>query len=196
MAKSKIWRKLFHLCGGSFFPIFAFVLPKEVLLVLLTLVTILFLGLDIVRFAFLDLNHWLFRHLAPLFREREHSQLTGSTYLLLSSLATFLLFERDIAIVALLFLAVGDPLAALVGEQMGRGGVLDKSLEGSLAYFLSSLALGVALARLGLFLSVPMVFAGAAAAALMEVLPLPTNDNLTIPLVSAATMALVRAITT
>jgi glycerol-3-phosphate acyltransferase PlsY len=126
-----------------------------------------------------------------MLRGRERSRFTGACYIFIASFIAFLAFERDIAVLALSFLAVGDATAALVGRYLGRTKVLGKTLEGDLSCFASCLIIGAFFYQAGLSITVPAFAAGAAGATLMESVPLPVNDNLTIPLVSGLIMTLV-----
>jgi len=124
-------------------------------------------------------------------KSEESHRMTGTSYLLLGSLATFVLFELDLAVGALFFLSVGDAAAAIVGQRLGRRRLFKKSLEGSLACLGSSLAVGASLAILSPSVSLAMAVAGAVSATVIELLPIPLDDNLTIPLFSAAIMKVV-----
>ncbi len=93
---------------------------------------------------------------------------------------------RPIAATALAYLAVGDAAAALVGRRFGRRRLGAKSLEGSLACFACCLGLGA----LALPQHPAAILGGAVAATLAEALPLPVDDNLSVPLVGAAVLAL------
>jgi glycerol-3-phosphate acyltransferase PlsY len=124
-------------------------------------------------------------------RERETTRPWSSTYVLLSALLVFWLFEKDISVVALCFLAVGDPAASIIGEKFGRRKIWGKSLEGTAACFLSCLVVGVFLANTVLSVSLLAILAGSFCAALVELLPLHLNDNFTIPILPAGVMTAV-----
>ena len=117
-------------------------------------------------------------------REAEKPTLMGSTYFLFSSILTILLFPKPIAIASLLILILSDTAAALVGKGFGRIPVFGKTLEGSMAFFFSSLLIVWIYPGLG---RLSGSFA-ALGAALIEALPIPLDDNLTIPLVAGAIM--------
>lgn len=96
-----------------------------------------------------------------------------------------------------LVLAVGDSLCVLVGMRVGGKKLpynRSKSLEGTLAGFGSAFALSsaVLLAIFGLTASeaVPIAFAAAFTGILVETLPLPVDDNISIPLACALALAL------
>ncbi len=189
--KSKSWRSLWHLGGGSFFPVLALLITRQGLLIILTAITFIFVTWEVLRFASPRVNQWTMAHLGAILRAEERSRLTGTTYLLLSSLIVFLLFERYIAITSLLFLSIGDLLAAIIGERFGQRRVFNKSLEGSLACLVSCLLVGTLVSWLSPAMTLPVAVAGAISATVVELLPLPVNDNLSIPLSSAAIMTVV-----
>lgn len=55
-----------------------------------------------------------------LLREKEASAPTGSAYLLAAASIVFILCDKSIAAIALTFVAVGDPVAGMVGERWGK----------------------------------------------------------------------------
>ena len=121
--------------------------------------------------------------------------LTGSTTLLMSSLVCVLIFQKHIAVAALCFLIVGDTMAALVGKTYGRIKVFRKTLEGSLACLLTCIIV-VLIIRPYLDAQNPLPanigfvvgFIGAVVATLVELLPIPLDDNFLIPILSGAAM--------
>ena len=188
--QSKPWRRLWHLIGGSFFPILALFVPKGILLIILGTVTAIFVVWGIVRLNAPRVNRWVVSHLGVILKEEERYRLTGTTYLLLSSLAVFLLFEKYVAIASLLFLSIGDLMATVIGGKYGRRIVFNKSLEGSLACLATCLLIGMLMTRLSPTMVLPVAVVGAASATIVELLPIPIDDNLTIPLFSAGIMSL------
>ncbi len=117
-------------------------------------------------------------------REKEKGTLMGSTYFLFSSLLTILIFPKPIAIASLLILILSDTAAALVGKWVGGISVFGKTLEGSMAFLVSSLIIVWNYPQLNRFSG---SFA-ALGATLVELLPIRVDDNLTIPLVAGAIM--------
>ena len=112
--------------------------------------------------------------------------------MLIASLIAFLVFQRDIAVLALSFLAVGDPLATIAGKKIGKRKLLGKTLEGNLACFTSCVAIGSIFYYAGLNVPLLTILVGAIGATIMEALPLPINDNLTIPLFAGVVMAVMQ----
>ena len=152
------------------------------------------LVIEVARLKVPALERALVAFFDGLIRETERKHFSGIIYTTAGSLAAMLIARGDPAIVgaAILQLALGDAASALAGKAFGRtklfGGL--KSLEGCLAGlavgFASALACGV---RPG------AAFAAALAGSLAELLPTTPwfNDNLWIPVASAAVLRLVGA---
>ncbi len=194
----KARRRLWHLIGGSLFPILAFFVSEQTLLIALSAVTFAFLIMESIRLLSSRANELFFRYFHGMLKEEERRRPTGSSYLLVASLLAFLLFDRDVAIACLFFLAVGDPMAATFGEQLGSRrafgwGWHAWGWRGGLACFLSCLAIGLVLTQVGLDISPFLIVVGSAAAALITLLPWPIDDNLLIPLFSGGVMTLIIA---
>lgn len=185
-------RGLFHIVAGLSIPIAALFLPRIVLLMSLGVVTFVFLAFELIRFKAPAINRWFLSFFKPLLRETETSRLTGISYMLVASLIAFLVFQRDIAILALCFLAVGDAVAAIVGKQMGKRKLLGKTVEGDLACFVSCVAIGFIFYYAGLNIRLLTALVGSAGATVVEAMPLPINDNLTMPLFAGLVMTLMQ----
>jgi dolichol kinase len=117
-------------------------------------------------------------------REEEKSTFMGSTFFIFSTILTILLFPKTIAMVSLLILILSDTAAAIVGKGIGRIKIFGKTLEGSLAFFITSLLIIWIYPHLDRSLG----SLAALGATLIELLPIKVNDNLTIPLVAGAIM--------
>jgi dolichol kinase len=117
-------------------------------------------------------------------REKEESTLMGSTYFIFSTILTILLFPKSIAIASILILILSDTAAALIGKWIGRVKIFGKTLEGSMAFLITSLLIVWIYPHLSRF---PGSLA-ALGATLIELLPIKLNDNLSIPLVAGAIM--------
>jgi dolichol kinase len=117
-------------------------------------------------------------------REEEKSTFMGSTYFIFSTILTILLFPKSIAIASILVLILSDTAAALIGNWIGRVRIFGKTLEGSMAFFLTSLLIVWIYPNLNRFSG----SLAALGAALVEILPIRVNDNLSIPLVAGAIM--------
>jgi len=181
-------RRLFHLSVCLTLSILALIIPRDTFLWLLFALASLLLLVDIVRLTWFATNRLFIWVFGTLMRRQETHGLTGSIYVLIGCLLTMLLFDRDIAVAGMIFLGVGDAFAGMIGERWGRHKIFSKSLEGTTAFFVSSVAVGLVFQYVVLDISMMVLIVGALCAAIIELLPLPINDNLVIPLLSAAIM--------
>lgn len=183
-------RGAFHAAMGVAIAAAVLLAPRVPLLVILSAGTVIFVALDIARLRTPALNSQFSARFAPLMRQKEYNRLTGSSYFLIGSLIAALAFPAYTAAAAILFLSLGDSAATAIGLWRGRTRLRGKSLEGHLACFTVCLAVGGVFWGLS-YLPLPAAVAGAAAATLLEALPLAINDNVAIPVGSGLVMALV-----
>ena len=196
-------RKLFRMIGFLFPLLYLasghFLSPPFDRLPVLAILA-LFIGtmvfLESWRFRNPKVNRWMFEHFKGFTKDKERERISSTTLFLAAAALTILLFPRGVAIAALLFLTVGDPIAEIVGTRWGRLRILrEKTLEGALAGAGACFLAGVPLLLAdGLGLTLPLIAIGAAAAAVTELLPFPLDDNFTIPFGSALAMLAARAL--
>ena len=117
-------------------------------------------------------------------RPHEARRFSGGTYILAAGTLSAVLFPKPIAVAVLIYIILGDTAAVFVGRSIGRLRIGSKTVEGSIGFFLAALAGVLWIPTLPMELKV----IGAALAAVVEVLPIPADDNLTVPLVSGAVM--------
>lgn len=123
-----------------------------------------------------------------LMRPREAVSVTGATTLAVGLALTALLFPKGAALAGFLYVGLADAASAVVGRRWGNHRYGNgKSLEGSAAFFVTALLIGLALPGIGL------VLAGASALALtaVEAVTLPVDDNLFLPVAGAAVIRVI-----
>ncbi|MEK6950384.1 MAG: hypothetical protein AABX13_01535 [Nanoarchaeota archaeon] len=120
----------------------------------------------------------------------------GSIFFFIGVLLAVKLFERDIALAAIMVLTLGDSISHLFGAQFGS---LRNIFNGNSPKLLEGTLMGTVLGFLGALLFVPYLEAivGSAAAMIAEVVKVDFNeytldDNLIVPLVAGTVMLLVR----
>ncbi len=155
-------------------------------LIALTLTAI---AIDVVRIHDHRVRRFFGHFFGELIREHERFNLLGSTYLLIAALLAVEMFPPRVAAAALGFTILGDGMAALVGKGWGRRRFFKKSLEGAIGGLIACLAWAAGLAALGL-LPWGVVVLGALVASLVELLPIPLDDNLGITLFAGYAMNL------
>jgi diacylglycerol kinase (CTP) len=136
----------------------------------------------------------------PLLRDHERKSGTapGAFWLLLAAWVLMAQCPLDVSSLSLLFVSVGDPAASLFGMLCGDVFRLSngKTPFGTLAFVVTCLTSTAALHAMHppLLATLPVVsvVGSAMAAGLVELLPMPINDNLSIPLVSAVVLSALR----
>ena len=181
-------RRLFHLLTGlSLVLILAYSdRTKGVFLILsLFIVTII---IETIRLHLPVVNRLFFHYFHSLLRGEEEKKLTGTPYFLGGVLLSILLFDVDIALFSITILTVGDPAASTIGKRWGRYRIKGKSLEGSMAFFITTAVVGLILQRLWPGLPATVIIAGVVTGTLTELLSTKVNDNFLIPLTAAGAM--------
>jgi dolichol kinase len=184
LTRVEIQRKAVHLCGLAI-PIGYSLTSEETALIVVLALFLCFLFVDLLRHFHGGTASLFQKYMyGSVLREEEKARLMGSTYYLFSALLTILFFPRTIAIVSLLILILSDTCAALVGKGIGKIRIFRKSLEGTTAFFFCSLVIVLAYPQVDRLSGI----LGALGATVIEVLPVPLDDNLTIPFVAGAIM--------
>ena len=127
---------------GSVLPVIALFVSHDVIFWSAVAAAGVAVLLEVTRFGFGSANDLLLRYFGVFFKEKERQRVTGSTYLLIGTVGAFHFLDKTVAIIALLFLALGDPSAAMIGSRWGRLRVGGKTLEGSAAFLAVSLLVG------------------------------------------------------
>ena len=155
-------------------------------LITLTLIAI---TLDVIRIHDHRVRRFFTRFVGELLRDHEYFSLLGSTYLLIAALLAVEIFTLPVAAAALGFTILGDGVAALVGRRFGRIRFFGKTLEGAAGGLAACLVWASYLAALGT-LPWNVVLTGAVVASLVELLPIPLDDNLGVTLFAGYAMKL------
>ncbi|MCK4414086.1 MAG: phosphatidate cytidylyltransferase [Candidatus Eisenbacteria sp.] len=182
----EIGRKTIHLSGVSI-PIGYYFIEEPLGRAILATLTVLSFVIEVVRLNEPRMRSFFYIFFGRLIRDHERYNLLGGTYLLLSSLICVYAFRKPVAVAALGFLIVGDSVAALVGRSIGRTRIFGKTLEGSLACLLVCIGIAWLIPELGWHERI----VGAVMATLIELLPIPLDDNLRIPLAAGFAMTLI-----
>ena len=185
-----LWRWLFHMGAGSSIPLLGVFLSRDSMVVLLGVMAGVVVLLELARFAFPSLNTALVRCLLPLLKSAEEREVTGATYMILAALLAFIVFDRHVAVLALFFLSLGDPMAAFVGGRVRGIRLFGKSPLGSFAFVVVGLATAGAFSMGDLVAFQWALVVGVIIAAFVEFLPFPLDDNVTVPLISGGAMTL------
>jgi diacylglycerol kinase (CTP) len=184
-------RKTWHCGMGVFMALFYGVgFPKAVCVSILIIALAFFLTAEYARLRFPKLNAYAIKAMGPVMRKHEIDKMSGTPFYIGSVLLAIVIFPKSIAILSILFLAIGDPMSSIFGLTWGHKSYRfanGKSLIGtaagmgvcSLITFLYLMFTGVTL-----FPSLCIALAAGLAGGGAEMIPLEIDDNFSIPLVS------------
>lgn len=184
-----IARKLWHILGVGMIIWLYLSLPFEKALALGCFVTTGVLLFDSLRLYWPNFNSWLQRVFFLIMREGEKKKLTGMSFMTLGALLISILFPKEIVVLSLLFLGIGDPVASSIGIRFGKNKIGSKSLEGTLAAFITCTLISLIYLPIygnfghRIWLAVPLAGLWGALSELVQVKYL--DDNFTLPLFSS-----------
>ncbi len=189
-----VGRRVFHLVAASCTTLLALAIPEPAYMTLLGGGALLSLAVDVGRQRTGFFNRAYLGIFGSILKPAEATDITGATYLLIAAFFAFYFYGIEVALPVLMFVAVGDPAAALIGSRCPGPRVWGKSPLGILAFIAASLAVWAVLAAAGYGAWSWAVVITAGFAAAVEFLPLPLDDNLTVPLIAGGFMALARTV--
>ena len=190
-APPPVRRRVFHLIAASATTLLALAIPPPAYLTLIGAGALLALALDSARPRAPALNRLFLRIFGSMLKPAEVTEISGATWFLIAAFFAFHFYGPAVAVPALLFIAVGDPAAAIVGVRSPGPRWWGKSPVGGLGFITAALAAWAALCALGLGAWSWGIIAGAIIAAAVELAPIPLDDNLTVPLISGGAITLV-----
>jgi dolichol kinase len=181
--KDEIKRKSFHLL--SLFYIFGYwYLPKNIVILGLAVAMTIVILLEYIRFKFPKVNDFFKNNFKGFYRSEEAEKISGVVWTLSGAFIAIVLFpNKSMVFASLLYLAVGDVAAALVGRTIGRHKIFtSKSLEGSFACFSICFIIGL------LLFNIQFALIGAIVATLIEAIPWKLNDNFWMQIINAGVL--------
>ena len=191
--RDELYRKLIHLTSLSI-PIVYYFISKGTAALILAILAGSALIIDLARYLHPEIGKIFYRIFGFLLRQHEldhkKKNLNGATYVLISALISILIFPKIIFISAFAILIISDSLAALIGRKFGKRKFLFKSLEGTLAFFISACIVILFTPKIGSIKEEYLIgFIGAFVGAIVENISFRLiDDNLSIPLSVGFTM--------
>jgi dolichol kinase len=186
-------RKLIHL-SSLWIPLTYFYFGRSCMFCILLPMLFFVLVVDYVRNFFPSLAVFVNKYLSSIMRENEKEAFvfSGASYMLIAAAVTTLLFSKEIAIFSFSVLIISDTCAALVGKKFGRIRFLNKSLEGSVSFFISGLMVYYVLFKYyEIILPLSAVFLSVFTATIVELFSKKVNidDNISIPFSMAVVLS-------
>ncbi len=180
------WRNFFR-PFAILFPILYLYFDKKLILIFTGSLSAIFILIDLFRFGFKKANVFLFKKL--FIKKKEITVFSSLSFFMLACFISFLVFEKSIAIIAVVFLIFGDLFSKIFGLLFGQRKFFQQTWEGAMASLTACLIFGYLFIH---FLNFPflILFAGALSASIIEALPIGIDDNFTVALISGAIMYL------
>lgn len=180
----ELGRKSLHLLALSI-PLGMWWVGMPMALYLLAPTALLAVAADLLRSyseSFNTLIRWIFGSLMrpeELPEARTEVRFNGATCVLVGAVLMVVLFPLRVAVPVLAMAMLADAAAALVGRRLGRHswGSLSATVEGTAAFVVTGLAIMVCFPAVAFGPAATGVLVGA----MVEVLPLPINDNIRVP---------------
>jgi dolichol kinase len=193
----KVWaRKTYRIGVGSLFPLIYYFSPTRLLpLCFLLYFSGIMTVLEVLRRVAPGSYGVMVEHSKGILKEKP-GYLLGTTNFLLANLFCIIFFSKSIAIAALLFLTYGDALATIVGKKYGKIRIFrGKSLIGSGSFFVTSFVIGIILMFLPwMEIGFLTILIGSFVAAIVELLPIPLDDNLTVAPIACIVMEILQRV--
>ncbi len=183
---SEYKRKLIHLFNLAIPFSYLYVFPEKwVFVKLLSILMVLCIIFDILRHKVAWVKSLFTLFINSMLRGHEQEgKLTGATWVMIGAVISIILFSKPVAIIALIFMSLGDSAAGLIGQRYGKHKIWNKSWEGFFGGLFVCIIIGMNYSLLPMTISL----SGAVAAMVMEILPIPLDDNFKIPLGAGAIM--------
>ena len=182
------YRKATHIFSLAIPISYWYLIPeKNSASIVLAILTLVFIFFDSLRLKSNFIKSFFAIFFNKMLKDHElKGGFTGATWVMISSTIVISVFSKNIAIISLLFLSIGDTVSGIFGKRFGRLKIGKKTFEGFIAGFSSCLLISYFYNPLAFYISATGAFFGM----LIETLPLPFDDNLKIPITSAVAMSL------
>jgi len=185
--KSEFARKAIHISNAIIPLSYLYLFQDKIdMIIILAFFLVLCFFIEIARQENYLVSIFFSKRLSFMMRDLEKKgEITGATWVFVGALFTVLLIPYPYSIYALLFLSVGDTFAAIIGMKFPFIRVGGKTISGSISGFIACVIAGLII---DISISYQILLFGAFMAMLIELLPLPINDNVSIPIFSGLSM--------
>jgi dolichol kinase len=191
-------RKAWHMAMGTFIcSVYLSGISVSLGVLILAAFLALTLSVEAARLRIPAFNERIVKIWSPLMRSCEVNRVTGIPYYILACLLAVAIFPKPVAILSILYLAFGDPFASIFGILFGAKSIRfasGKSLIGTLGGIGACTIAGLIYLNT---LDMPpaqvigISLIGGIVGGCAELLPLDTDDNFSIPMVSGFTLWLI-----
>ena len=178
--KQEVYRKFIHL-SSSIIPISLLLFDITLIRSIIVVLAVIFPLIDLLRQKNKVIKLVYNKFFSYVTRAIESNSITGATYVFIGAAIVAILFPPKIAEISLFIMSFSDSFAAIIGIKFGNTKLLNKSLEGSTAFFITSLIILFAFG-----VSPLLSLITAITATYVELIASPKlNDNIFIPLTAS-----------
>lgn len=192
--EKELIRKSIHLTSLLICFIYYYVSSEFALQVLIPVTSIVIL-VDLLRYYSEPFSRLFYQIFGPLLRRHEidkkKKNLNGASYVLIAVTLSVLIFPKAFVIPAIAVLILGDISAALIGRKYGKHKFLAKSLEGTIAFFITGCIVILFSPKIGIGIKEYLIgFVAVAFGAIAENISFGwMDDNFTIPITICLVMS-------
>lgn len=184
--KAELARKGIHLFSLSI-PIIYYFIERDRALEILVPITLFFLTIDLLRYYHKPTADLFYKIFGFMLRQHEQDQnskrFNGATNVLIAATLCVIIFPKLIVLTAFPILIISDSVAALFGRRFGKRKFMQKSVEGSTAFFLFALVVVYFTPKVEYSVAEYMIGVIAAfVGTLVEASSWKIDDNLSVPL--------------
>lgn len=137
--KYEIYRKLIHL-SALWIPVAIFYMERAQAALLFLFLTLVVWLIEVSRYRDGLFARFFTKFFGRILRQHEHKRFTGLFHLNMAAFLSVLLFQKPVAVAAFSIVVVSDAAAALIGRKFGRRAFFGKTVEGTLAFLVSGIA--------------------------------------------------------
>jgi len=138
-------RKTFHILG-LLAPLIYYFIPKILAVIITITLASSVLYIDLYRHTNPYIQQWVQYFLGNIMRQEElnTTKLASCSWMFIGMALSCVVLRKEVTMFAWIVLFMCDSLAAIVGSKYGRNIIVDnKTAEGSMAFFLSMIMLGM-----------------------------------------------------
>ena len=188
LSKNEILREVIHIGSFSIPFICMHILNSYIVSLMILLITILYITSEFLRIRGINLPVISTVTWKTAIKPELYEIATAPAFFALGIILSLILFPTPINYVPVAILTLGDGFATFFGKTLGRTALSlnkGKTVEGSAFGFIFAFSGAL------LFVNPTKALIGSAIGMLVELLPLPINDNLTIPLTTGLALTLI-----
>jgi len=183
-------RRIFHMMNGAIIAmLYLFYMEKSELVTFLGIIASIIFISEQIRLKYPELSDFFSKISNILYRAEERFEIASAMPYAASCLLIVFAFPKAIAIITVLFLALGDPLSAIVGIKYGTHKITsNRSIEGSVAFFGISFAICFFIMTYfhdGFWKIFLFALLGGVVGSVSDFIETRLDDNITIPFISA-----------